>query len=1029
MTPQELLQQQRRQQVDFNLSLPSVTSREIQAGQYSVAVQRTPKAEQTTLGRLADALGKVNPIIAKYGDAQIAENERQILDVQQQIASMDPAEKERLLARPEAEVNLSKSFRADYELNPVATYRAKMLLGAEKNVEFNSVLEEGIESFKTKFLRENGDKPSYSQISNAINEITDDYLTNDPTLSANAIMRTGFLQEASVNINKLKQTLPSAMAEEHKQEVLMPNLASSLARMHDAEDRDLERLKSHWEASSSSLSRSEQIKVIDATLGILNFDSSEDELDDGIAFLENMRDAGVTIGTTRLDSSGTPLGESFYEMRLDDLEEMRGTVVEKERKDANVRIREKTIEYEDKYKAASKGGHTENSTKVFEDIKEEEQRIENLDVSNYERKGYLKALDQGVNDGFREESDIIDNLEAESGRSNASPQAMLSQTRSLLVGYVQFDLEGETYKGVDVSEALIGKRMQAGETDDPRIGDDFETFALGPELQKILSEKNQQFLNDRAEAMELVARLDPGEEITLGDKVYTIKDGENIERKRNTIISEHMTKRMGVIMASSKEAVDEILDSFAEEKKQIDITEGQKKEALDRITDQKAKSKEMLRVGNVKFGASSARMLTGTEVKRQVDVGDQERTDYNMPKLFDSLEHTIRHNPNSPEEMQEILGEVGAVYDTAVPILRRELTSARERYHVFKNSPNPELGEKAAQEHQNKRNDILRARRMFQGYTFDDVKKAMSVREGEPGYLLEGVALRDPKEFFRFEFSGLGAPGQYQTGALEYKAKAMLKGATDEQVTELAGMLGLEPERIKGSQKRLSDYILNRKAEKAEEPKQPEIKQEAKPKRELPPIPKGPKFRQEQLELNLDEPIKTDPGVETKITGTKGNITIYSPQRGGDKMEGGYPSSRPGPDGKSLVRTVQDYANGTAEYITLAGNPSFYNKSYIIPELPYEDPKTGATKTLRNVRAVVHDTGGAFKTKPEFRYDIPYGRDLTNKQMTRYNGILKEKGVEFVEAVEPRDSEPVDADDPLLDDGAFEGTGFLPRIN
>jgi len=1038
MTPQELLQQQRRQQVDFNLSLPSVTSRELQAGQYSVAVQRTPKAEQTTLGRLADALGKVNPIIAKYGDAQIAENERQILDVQQKIASMDPAEKERLLARPEAEVNLSKAFRADYELNPVATYRAKMLLGAEKNVEFNSVLTERMEEFKTKFLRENGDKPSYSQISDAINEITDDYLTNDPTLSANAIMRTGFLQEASVNINKLKQTLPSAMAEEHKQEVLIPNLASSLARMHDSEDRDLERLKSHWEASSSSLSRSEQIKVIDATLGILNFDSSEDELDDGIAFLENMRDAGVTIGTTRLDSSGTPLGESFYEMRLDDLEEMRGTVVEKERKDANVRIREKTIEYEDKYKAASKGGHTENSTKVFEDIKEEEQRIENLDVSNYERKGYLKALDQGVNDGFREESDIIDNLEAESGRSNASPQAMLSQTRSLLVGYVQFDLEGETYKGVDVSEALIGKRMQAGETDDPRIGDDFATFALGSELQKILSEKNQQFLNDRAEAMELVARLDPGEEITLGDKVYTIKDGENIERKRNTIISEHMTSRMGLIMESAKEDVDKILDSFAEEKKQIDITEGQKKEALDRITDQKertVKSKEMLRVGNVKFGESSARMLTGTEVKRQVDVGDQERTDYNMPKLFDSLEHTIRYNPNSPEEMQEILGEVGAVYDTAVPILRRELTSARERYHVFKNSPNPELGEKAAQEHQNKRNDILRARRMFQGYTFDDVKKAMSVREGEPGYLLEGVALRDPKEFFRFEFSGLGAPGQYQSDVLEYKAKAMLKGATDEQVTELAGMLGLEPERIKGSQKRLSDYILNRKAEKvkepkkAEEPKEPEIKKEAKPKRELPPIPKGPKFRQEQLELNLDEPIKPDPGVETKITGTKGNITVYSPQKGGDKMEGGYPSSRPGPDGKALVRTVQDYANGTSEYITLAGSPSFYNKSYIIPELPYEDPKTGATKTLRNVRAVVHDTGGAFKTKPEFRYDIPYGKDLTNKQMTRYNGILKKKGIQFIDAVEPRESEPLEADQPPSDDGELKGAGVLPRIN
>jgi len=148
--------------------------------------------------------------------------------------------------------------------------------------------------------------------------------------------------------------------------------------------------------------------------------------------------------------------------------------------------------------------------------------------------------------------------------------------------------------------------------------------------------------------------------------------------------------------------------------------------------------------------------------------------------------------------------------------------------------------------------------------------------------------------------------------------------------------------------------------------------------------------------------------VEAKITGTEGDITIYSPQKGGDKMEGGYPSSRPGPDGKALVRTVQDYVNGTSAYITLAGSPSFYNKSYIIPELPYEDPKTGAKKTLRNVRAVVHDTGGAFKTKPEFRYDIPYGRDLTDKQMKRYNGILKKKGIQFVDDVEPREGGPVD---------------------
>jgi len=1056
MTPQELLQQQRRQQVDFNLSLPSVTSRELQAGQYSVAVQRTPKAEQTTLGRLADALGKVNPIIAKYGDAQIAENERQILDVQQQIASMDPAEKERLLARPEAEVNLSKAFRDDYELNPVATYRAKMLLGAEKNVEFNAVLDERIEEFKTKFLREEGDKPSYSQISDAINEITQDYLKSSGLNGKDkGIMRTGFLQEASVNINKLKQTLPSAMAEEHKQEVLIPNLASSLARIQNRiqkpEDIDLSEFKSQWDNFTSSLSRSEQIKVIDATLGILNFDSSEGELDVGIAFLENMRDAGVTIGNQAIDSaSGNPLGESFYEMRLDDLEEMRSAVIEKERKDANVRIREKTIEYEDKYKAASKSGHTENSTKVFEDIKEEERRIRKLDVSDYERKGYLKALEQGVNDGFRKESDIIDNLEAESGRSSASPLAMSSQTRSMLVNYVQKDLEGEKYKGVDVSEALIGERipeseLQAGAT----AG--FETYALGPELQKILSEKNQQFLNDRAEAMELVARLDPGEEITLGDKVYTIEAGENIERKRNTIIAEHMTKRMGVIMASSKEAVDDLLASAVKKTEEETKVKDEETARLDKIAAEKGlkeKSKEMLRVGSgtirTRRGARGrvAKRLQGSGIELQQELGGlgvaigeffgaEAETVVNMPKLYDSLEHTLRYNPNTPEETKIILEDVEALYDEAQPVIKGELRKAKDRVlgRGRRAVPNKPV---FVQKYEELSNDVFRARRLFKGYTPEEVKKALSGREGEPGYLPEGAIIKDPKSFFRNELLG-EFEGATRIPKGGFKASALLKDMTDEQSAEIAKLLDVSPEILKQRQKDYRDYrsgvrkpVPEAKVTPKEAPKEPEIKQEAKPKRELPPIPKGPKFRQEQLELKLDEPIKTDPTVEAKVTGTEGDITVYSPQRGGDKMEGGYPASRPGPDGKALVRTVQDYANGTSEYITLAGSPSFYNKSYIIPELPYEDPKTGDTKTLRNVRAVVHDTGGAFKTKPEFRYDIPYGRDLTNKQMTRYNGILKKKGIQFIDAVEPRVSEPLAADDPLSDDGAFEGKGVLP---
>lgn len=163
----------------------------------------------------------------------------------------------------------------------------------------------------------------------------------------------------------------------------------------------------------------------------------------------------------------------------------------------------------------------------------------------------------------------------------------------------------------------------------------------------------------------------------------------------------------------------------------------------------------------------------------------------------------------------------------------------------------------------------------------------------------------------------------------------------------------------------------------------------------------------ENVAPNLKE---DEEAVEAKITGIQGDsgISVYSPQKGGDKMEGGYPSSRPGPDGKFLVRTVQEYAEGKYDYITLAGSPAFYNKEYVIPALPYKDPKTGEKKIFNNVRAIVHDTGELFTTAPEFRFDIPLGKDLKRKQMEDYERLLKTDGISYIPAVEPREGGPVD---------------------
>lgn len=148
------------------------------------------------------------------------------------------------------------------------------------------------------------------------------------------------------------------------------------------------------------------------------------------------------------------------------------------------------------------------------------------------------------------------------------------------------------------------------------------------------------------------------------------------------------------------------------------------------------------------------------------------------------------------------------------------------------------------------------------------------------------------------------------------------------------------------------------------------------------------------------------PVAESKLQAIRGELTVYSPQKGGDKMEGGYESSRPGPDGRNIVKTVQEYdPSDPNSYITLAGNPQYYGRSYIIPNLPYQDPKTGKVTVLKNVRGVVHDTGSAFKTAPEGRFDIPFGKDLNNKQMATYNGLLNKTGVEFVPE-KAKDEEP-----------------------
>ena len=122
------------------------------------------------------------------------------------------------------------------------------------------------------------------------------------------------------------------------------------------------------------------------------------------------------------------------------------------------------------------------------------------------------------------------------------------------------------------------------------------------------------------------------------------------------------------------------------------------------------------------------------------------------------------------------------------------------------------------------------------------------------------------------------------------------------------------------------------------------------------------------------------PDTGTSTAELRPTMTAYSPQKGGDKMEGGYASSRPGPDGKAEVRTLADVQAGRSQYVTLAGDPSQYGKTFTIPEITYKDA-SGKEVTLKNVKGVVHDTGSAFKGKGDQRFDIPVDRDLPSDSL------------------------------------------------
>jgi hypothetical protein len=169
-------------------------------------------------------------------------------------------------------------------------------------------------------------------------------------------------------------------------------------------------------------------------------------------------------------------------------------------------------------------------------------------------------------------------------------------------------------------------------------------------------------------------------------------------------------------------------------------------------------------------------------------------------------------------------------------------------------------------------------------------------------------------------------------------------------------------------------------------------------------------------------------------------VTGYFPcSSSGCKMEGGLESARPGPDGQSMVRTLDDYRLGKSEYVTGASDASRYGEKYIVPEVTYRSPLDGKEYTLESVPVAIHDTGGAFAGRPD-KLDIAVGVSGSDSQaveLAKGQAFLGEKLQTYAQVsdVPARGSLPVTAsldtatiplpaaENPRIPESAYERQG------
>ena len=871
MTLKQLLSKNEREQVDFNLPLPAIAGREISAGQYSVGVQRTPDASETTLGKLANALGKVNPIIAKYGESQLATTELQIQDIQQRLSELDIEKKTELLNKKEAEIN--KILRDEYGANPVATYRTQMLLGAEKTPAFVGHINSQIEQFKSDLLK-NGNKPSELDVARKLDEITQAYIDNDEALKSNAVMRSGFMQNAASTLSEMKATIPGQLADAHKNELLIPKFADYLVNAHEKGDSSFDpvALKQQWDTYTGALKPSDQVKVLEESLALMNYDSDPEQLETAKDFLTDLQQSGVLIGNEPLDNDKDALLRNFFTKKIEELDDMKEVVEDRYR--AKLKVQAKSYG-DESLQEFSQYADTQTYDEMLSSIGE--RRLDELDADTklnphnaalnaMKKDEVMSALETAVMRPKKDRAKI------ESELPEGSEQYMRGQIESHIVNQLRADLNNDKYEPLKLQSLIVSQPIEGDALN--QTGYNIKDIGVGKKFRQIMANKVSTYdeLYDRA--LETIVRTSAGDVITL-------PNGEDIEIKegalmpqRKRIARAYAAALQGLMIEEATSEIKAIADKMQAENKTVDTFEPEEgdddaaaraREGV-KLLPKLTENEEQLRTKGFDVYNAEVAGLGGVKIqdrdaasfwKSLLGLGDDPPV--NISKATEGIFDVLNTKAYNSEDTQEIIKRFTSIVDDSKVYLSRNLRKLKDERDIIVNGVFTDSGaldtrrllnqplvpdiEETDRKIQEATEDILRARRII-GYDAQDFIDALKVTKGDNYYTDEGATIADPKAFFLSELTGLQA-GPYQPAeAPEYKSSTLIKNATDEQLKEIADGYGLDLERLKESQRKYQSYINGEKPEvKPTEDIAPKTEAETKDQLELKltPAPETPK--------------------------------------------------------------------------------------------------------------------------------------------------------------------------------------------